>query len=907
MIDASRFAQVKSIYAQVCDLSAAERASALAAATNDPEVIAEVLRLCAAMDPAQSIGQSVRDAMTDFSSGRLVSGSVLGAWTLVDEIGHGGMGRVFKATRSDGHFEQTAAIKVLADVTSVNALRFLASERQILATLIHPNIARLLDGGNTPQGHPYLVMDFVEGVTIDRYCQEHALSRAQVLRLCVEVCAAVGYAHQQLVIHCDLKPSNILVGSSGRPVLLDFGVARMLGEANLALGDEVKPLPAAVTSAGYTKLYASPEQLTLARVGTASDIYSLGVMLAELLGVVLAEGQPLALDALPRDLRALIQRATAQSPSARYSSAQALAEDIRRFLAHLPLQARSATPSYVAGRWLRRHWPLALAGVLFVLTVTGFAARMRAERNSAQQSERAALAVKDYMVSVFQGADPEVSGQRDLPISVLLDAGRDKLTADLQDQPAVRAEIGGILGSVYQNIGQREQALQMFDEAIAVEIGNERPLVLARLLYKKAYSLYDAEDFPRARPVAEDALARIEELTPNSIDHVESLRLLGGILNYAGETEQAAPYLERALKMAERVAGDNSIAAARVHLDLARLYIFSEPNPIAAVPHARQALAAIKKDHYLYADALEIAALALGNTNQLQEALPLARESADRRIALYGEVSNQAGYSLYTYARLLARAGMRRDAIAILERCVHIQEQLDGGATLASDVPITMLAQVLEQAGALDAAWERLQQARAIRTRLLPEAERHLLDLDVIAGRILRLQGQLDAAESISRALLQKRQSDPKTHPLRLVLAQLEMGALLRAQGKTEAAEAQLRAIEPAAFADEVWRQGFVDLELARNTAARGDFKTAIAQSLVSEAKLSSGIGADHPDVWLYRIDRAEWLAADEQTAAARALVAEIASKVAASIADDGYWSKRLAAVNKLRWPAKKL
>jgi len=898
VIDASRFAEIKSLYAQICDLSAAERVQALQSASADPAVIAEVLRLCAVNPPTELFARPAREAMAELRSRPLARGDVLGAWTLAVEIGQGGMGRVFKAVRSDGHFEQTAAVKVLADMSSAAALEFLASERQILATLVHPNIARLLDGGNTAQGHPYLVMDFVDGVTIDRHCLERALTQSEVLRLYTEVCAAVGYAHRQLVVHCDLKPSNILVGTSGRPVLLDFGVSRMLGDAHRALACDATPPSAAVTSAGYTRRYASPEQLSQARVGTASDIYSLGVMLAELLGVPLADGQPLALDGLPRDLRALLECATATLPAARYASAEDLAEDIRRYLAHLPLQARAPSPGYLAGRWLRRQWPLALAGVLLVVTVTGFAARMRAERDSAQQAERAALAVKDYMVSVFQGADPEVSGQRDLPVSVLLDAGRDKLATDLKDQPAVRAEIGGILGSVYQNIGQREKALKMFDEALAIEGRNQRPLLLAQLLYKKAHTLYDSEDFPRARPIAEDALARIEALAPNSIDHVESLRLLGGILNYAGLADQAAPYLERALEMAKRIAGADSIAAARVHLDLARLHIFHEPSPIAAVPHARQALRAIKKDHYLYADALEIAANALGNTNQLQEALPLVRESADRRIALYGEVSNQAGYSLYTYAYLLARAGSRLDAIAILKRCVHIQEQLDGGAALASETPITLLAQVLEQSGALDTAWERLQQSRAIRTRLLPEAEHDLANLDFVAGRILRLQGQLDAAERISGTVLRQRQTDPGTHPFRLMQSQLEMAALLRVQGKLDAAETQILAIKPAAFAGKPWQQGFLDLELARITALRGDIKSAIAQSLLAEAKLSGGLGAEHPDVWLNRIDRAEWLAVDAQPAAARALAAQIAVTAAASIADNGYWAKRLAAIN---------
>jgi len=916
-MNAARFALVKTWFDAVCDLPADQRVAYLVVQDIDPAIIDDVLLLCSDVGSLTGrLAGPVIDALQADFGAALRSGDVLGAWTLLEEIGRGGMGRVFKARRSDGHFEQTAAIKLLAGVASPAALRYLARERQILASLTHPHVARLVDGGSTVQGQPYLVMDYIDGVPIDRYCSGRALDRNGILTLFAQVCGAVAFAHRNLVVHCDLKPSNILVTDAGHAVLLDFGVSHLLGDAVAALPTD---LPAsgggqAPTGAAFTPRYASPEQRRGERVGTTTDLYSLGVLLAELLGAQLHERDAPSpavteirgLEHLPRDLAAIIASATHPEPQRRYPSVEALTHDLGRYRARQPVAARARTRRYVAAMLLRRQWPWFAVSLLFIVTVSAFAWRMRDERNNALNAERAALAVKDYMVSVFQGADPEVSGQRDLPVSTLLDAGRDKLAIDLRDQPAVRAEIGGILGSVYQNIGQREQALKMFDEAIAVERRQHRPLVLARLIYKKAYTLYDIEDFARAEPVAADALARIEALVPGTVEHAESLRLVGSILNYEGKTDAAAAYLQRALATAGQAAGADSIASARVHVDLARLHIFNEPSPKAAIPHARNALDTIGrlggKGHYLYADALEITALALGNNQQLDEALPLARESADLRIARYGEISNQAGFSLYTYARLLSRAGARREAIVILERCVHIQDQLDGGNTLAGEVPITMLAQVLEQAGALPAAWARLRQSRDIRMRLMPAGERTLLDLDFLFGRILRLQGRLDEAEQISAAVLQQRLADAGTHPFRLMQSQLEVAALFREQGRLDEAEALIRRIDPTSFVDEPWRQGFLDLERARIAARRGGHGDAIAQSLRAEAMLANGLGADHPDVWLNRIDRAEWLAA-AQPLAAKALAQEIARHVDASIAKDGYWASRLAALTVRRAP----
>ncbi|MBK8285991.1 MAG: serine/threonine protein kinase [Ahniella sp.] len=285
MLSPDQFARVKALFDQLCDLPAAEQRAALGRLQEDGEVLAELhLLLDKTMANVDHTVQPMLKVLAALAE-TPCTGDVLGAWTLHEEIGQGGMGKVFLARRSDGQFDQLAAIKLLSGRPSAIEQRYLARERQILASLTHPNIARLYDGGSTPQGQPYLVMEYVQGLQIHRYCDQHGLSLAARLRLIIDVCAAVVYAHQQLIVHCDLKPGNILVTSDGRPVLLDFGVSRLVDAADWggSTDDAVLNTNTALTGAAYPPRYASPEQKARGQVGTASDIYSLGLVLTELL------------------------------------------------------------------------------------------------------------------------------------------------------------------------------------------------------------------------------------------------------------------------------------------------------------------------------------------------------------------------------------------------------------------------------------------------------------------------------------------------------------------------------------------------------------------------------------------------------------------------------------------------
>ena len=376
----SQFKIVKELFDVVCDLPEDVRRARVLEHTDDQEVIEEVLRLVGQTSIRTTrFSTPIMSAMGALASDELKAGDRLGAWTLENEIGHGGMGAVYLAKRSDGHFEQTAAVKLIYGVPSTAALEYLARERQILANLSHPYIARLIDGGATPLGQPYLVMEYIDGVSINRYITDNKFQANQVLILFKQVFAAVSFAHEQLIVHCDLKPSNILVTPSGHPYLLDFGIAKLVDSANIV--DALSSRASAGSSAplAYTPRYASPEQREGAPVSTKTDIYALGVMLRD------------SIADQPDDLRAIFAKATAPRREQRYESVAALSDDVDRYLAREPVSARKATAAYRAQKFVQRRWPWVLVGSVFVGTVVVFTVRLVSERDRAQESERVAV------------------------------------------------------------------------------------------------------------------------------------------------------------------------------------------------------------------------------------------------------------------------------------------------------------------------------------------------------------------------------------------------------------------------------------------------------------------------------------------------------------------------------------
>jgi serine/threonine-protein kinase len=368
----ARYSRHKQLFNAVCDLpnTGAQRA-ALQALGADRASQDEVLRLLEPTGGATRFSSSVAETAVQWLGSQLRPGDRLGAWTLIRPLGEGGMGRVFLAERSDGHYQQQAAIKLLLGWSGAEALARLTSERQILARLNHAHIAKLLDGGTTPSGQPYLVMEYAAGDTIDLWCERQQAPLEARLALFGAVCDAVAHAHRHLVVHCDIKPANVLVNAEGRVMLLDFGIARLEGQGSEA-------------PVGMSAGYASPEQAAGQVPGLPSDIFSLGRLLAELVRPVSSQHRR------GDELAAIVARATAQDPEQRYDSAGALQRDLVRLSSHHPVAAKGGNWLYILRKGLRRHWPWALAGTTAVVVAAMVTGELLHRLTQAQVAERQA-------------------------------------------------------------------------------------------------------------------------------------------------------------------------------------------------------------------------------------------------------------------------------------------------------------------------------------------------------------------------------------------------------------------------------------------------------------------------------------------------------------------------------------
>ncbi|HEX9893441.1 MAG TPA: serine/threonine-protein kinase [Gemmatimonadales bacterium] len=530
----------------------------------------------------------------------------VGAYRLLRQIGTGGMGQVFLAERADGQFEQRTAVKLLKRGMDSDAVltRFLR-ERQILAGLDHPHIARLLDGGVADDGRPFFVMELVDGQPITRYCDDRRLTTDQRLALVRTVCLAVEYAHRNLVVHRDLKPSNILVTAEGEPKLLDFGIAKLLSAAE---GDA----PATtLTRAGgqlLTPEYAAPEQFRGGPVTTSTDVYSLGAVLYELLtgerpfpgsgiedrlGQVELEPPPMSSRVsgperrrrLAGDLDVIVAKALRASPERRYPSMEGLREDLRRHQERLPVMARPDTLGYRASRFIRRHRAavvsaavIAVLVLLFGLTATLQAVRIRrqsdelaAERDRARREATAAQEVSDFLVGVFQVSDPQIEGLGDsVTARQLLDRGAAQIDAGLADQPELQARLLGVIGRAYTHLLHPEQAEPLLLRGVELwrSVGTRESSGLVAALQQLADTRTRRGDFPGAEQALRQALALP---TPNGSRGSVSWPLyvdLATMFHAQGAVERARPAADTALRLYHEHA---STPLTTSRSDLARL------------------------------------------------------------------------------------------------------------------------------------------------------------------------------------------------------------------------------------------------------------------------------------------------------------------------------------------------
>jgi tetratricopeptide (TPR) repeat protein len=584
-MDPERWNRIKELFSTVVELPPDLRAAWLGSALpDDPTLAGEVENLLAAHDGADDFYERGALAAVPELRQRLegaTEGMRLGPYRVISELGHGGMGAVYLAVRDEPGFTQTVAIKLIKrGMDTDEIVRRFVAERQILASLAHPNIARLLDGGSTPDGRPYFVMEHVEGQPITTYADEHKLSVEARLQLFLHVCRAVQRAHQSLVVHRDLKPANILVDAEGEPKLLDFGIAKLLdpnsfGGVAALTGHVPGPM---------TPDYASPEQLAGGPVTTATDVYGLGLLLYELLvgqsprsverklGKGWSDRLPSeALAALKApgnaETRRLVRRLTGDldiiagkaldhDPERRYGTAAALAEDVERHLTQKPVAARRPTLAYRLGRTLVRHKlaaALALAVCLLAAVSTYQVFTVSRERDRVEAERQRAEALNDFLQKMMQKANPEQSRGETLTVRQVLDAGaEDLLGRDSRYQPETWASLLQATGTIYQDLGLYEQAKKNLHRARQLretldDSSREGALALAVTLTALGNVSLRQEAYAEARTFFQRSLALRERwLGLTALALAEDLNGLGSASIKEGHIEEAGRIFNRA-------------------------------------------------------------------------------------------------------------------------------------------------------------------------------------------------------------------------------------------------------------------------------------------------------------------------------------------------------------------------
>jgi serine/threonine protein kinase/tetratricopeptide (TPR) repeat protein len=811
-------ADVRDIFDRVFQLPAAQRAAFLArACQGDFALQSEVERLLSAHerlgDIFETMSTEVEGSATKTAGRPPGVQSVIGVYRIVKEIGRGGSGAVYLAVRDDDEYRKTVAIKLLrSGMHDAETVRRFRHERQILASIEHPLIAKLLDGGSMADGSPYLVMEYIDGLPIDVYCDANRLPVASRLDLFRKVCAAVQFAHQNLVVHRDIKPSNILVTPNGVPKLLDFGIAKPLDPAAFSL-------PADATLEGsrlMTPEYASPEQIRGEPVTTATDVYALGVLLYKLLtgrrpyrlrtgelpeiaraiceeeptrpssvvGDDVArsplEGDPPSFEGTPDRLRRRLQgdldnivlRAIRKEPHRRYVSAEQLADDIERHLSNLPVRARPDTVRYRTAKFVRRHRlgvAVAAAFVVFVIAAaTGLsiqAARIARERDRADASrlvaEREAAkarAINQFLLRTLGAANPQTGPGRDVTLAAALSTAASTARHAFGTDPEVEAGVLNVVGMTFVELGRYSDAAPLLERALSLRKGSSGSgaMEIAESLESLATLRRWQGQFADTERLYKEALtiARSGAADPDRV--VQILHGLGQCFSQRGDEKTALTIFDEAMTLArERGASERPRSELLASSGISHRRL---GNPAQAEANYRQALEIQRRllgpEHAEVGTLLNNLGVVLNATGRYVEAESVYREALKIRQVALGPAHPLVANSMLNLAISAEHRADPASALMLYKQAADIVR-----GSLGGDHP--RLAAILRNWGVLLGNQQRtaeaiplLKEALRIRRAALGPESRDAADAQSVLAGALRRSGALREAETLTREAL---------------------------------------------------------------------------------------------------------------------------------------------------------
>ncbi|GAB5536930.1 MAG: hypothetical protein Rubg2KO_31790 [Rubricoccaceae bacterium] len=808
-----RWDRLQPLFEEALELAPSERDAFIRDACPDDLELADALQALLAgneqsafLDGGIASAVPVEDAIGEAHLPPEAVPERIGVWTVGERIGAGGMGAVYRATRSDGAFEQTVALKLVKrGMDSEAVLRRFQAERRILARLEHPGIARIIDGGLAEDGRPYLAMEFVEGTPITAFCTDRALSLNDRIDLFRQVCEAVQYAHRQLVVHRDLKPSNILVtedDTGGRRVkLLDFGIAKVLS------GEDTGDPLTVLTAPGQLMLtpeYAAPEQLSGDTISTATDVYALGVILYELLvGTrpytfetrspsaiehVVATAQPTRPSTvassnvasperlrreLAGDLDVICLMALRKEPDRRYGSAAALGDDLRRYRERLPVLARPDTLRYRLQTFARRNRTgLAATAVALlaigIVTTLSFAS-VRAERDRARLEAAKAEEVSVFLSDLFTSSNPAESRGAEITARELLERGAERIETDLGGQPEVQAQMLHVVGEVHKNLGQYAEAESLLTRALASRraiLGPTHPSVGTTL--SRLGLLYERQGrFEEATETLTEAIAihqRVAEDHP--VELANSLHGKSWAELRLGRYAAAEQLITEALQIKRRVFGDRHPEIAYSLNVLGDVYTHQGRYDEAEATH-RQALALRREllgpDHLDAAFSLHNLAAALRDAERWAEAEASYRESLELWLTHFGEASQEYANTLSQLALVIGMQGRYAEAEVMHDDAyVHTVDAVGAEHPKMAGL-LARRSRVLADEGRLSEAEAILRDGLAIQRRVVGEAHPDVAEWLAGLAILVNAQGRADEAAQLldeSDDLCQRHQPD---------------------------------------------------------------------------------------------------------------------------------------------------
>ncbi|NHK27041.1 serine/threonine protein kinase [Parvularcula flava] len=854
-------------------------------------------------------------------------GREIGPWRIKRRIGAGGMGAVFYAERSDESYDQGAALKIMAAqlLDREGAARFRV-ERQILANLQHPHIARLIDGGTTDEGLPYLVMSYVEGERVDLYCDREALNVPDRLKLFMKICEAVDFAHRNLVVHRDLKPSNILIDTAGTPQLLDFGIAKLIDKEQL----EMTMVRTSVDARVMTPEYASPEQVRGEQVSIATDVYALGVLLYRLLTgrspygsghssphalhtAILSEdpkkpssvvteattpdersvmtdlGKQRGLrpeqlrSALSGDLDNIVLKCLQKEPERRYRTAADLADDIRRYLNRQPIEARGDDWAYKARKFIRRRAiPLGVtAGVIAIVAglTTFYMIRLADERDQARIAAQQARQASDFLAGLFFNASPDQTPQGGVTAIDLLEKGQEQVDA-LAEQPRLQAQVIALIGRSYFYLGDVERAADLLRQSVTLQeqADTQDPLLFADTLIVlgQALSYNDyGDDIDEADEFLQRGIAILDTVEGADPLFLRNALAARGILLYnLDRSEEAIDLHRRALAITEQANDRESVASSLNNLALA----YSDLGRLdEAEPYYRRAIA-MNDEHLGELHPVTIQSYGNLGTSLMRANTPKDAETLLTEAIRRGEevlLPTDAGLALYRAELGLAKMekGAFEEGADVLREAIAISEEAFGENHVETCYQMLKLGDILAAAGDFDGA-----------ERVYMDADRRLSQSDaqaapniarqIRASRILAMlaSGNATGARPLINEALEERDEISQT---RLNILETYRAMAMTVAGEHEQA-ADLFAdtitkIGDTRFEPPVYKMSVYDHQ-ARSLLALGRIEEARNSILEAKGIAQNSVGPESWRMALLDLTHASIMRADGREDAAQAL-----------------------------------